>query len=1721
MAEGWVPEQVWAPHAVDIFVPAALVKHEKTQSVYRTDQGEQIILKSGSNPEKISDASDLAGVNDVCSLASVSDASLLHTVRVRYKRDEIYTNISRILIALNPYKPLPVYSAEHLSTYRYSQDGAELPPHIFGVGADACQKLMSEQTGQAVLVSGESGSGKTESTKLVLLYLSEVLVSEEDGLADRLLEINPILEAFGNAKTSRNNNSSRFGKWIEIHVDPLTMELVKTSVTDYLLEVTRICSQGPDERNFHIFYSLLLEFGNSAEDFAFLKRNPAKCPGVDDMDNMVQLKKAFKSLDFSEEEQQGVYQTTIGVLHLGQIDFTATTSDGLAATELVNNGALDAVADKLGLDRGKLEKSICFKRRVIGGEVSESPLDNVKASQARDSIAKMIYSRLFKWLIARCNAALDHQGEVEPSQVSFIGLLDIAGFESFESNNLEQLCINLSNEKLQQFFNSTVFRSELAAYAAEGVKLETIPFKDNADVIALLEGKGGLLQLLDDACSNVKTSDATFTTAVIKAHEKHPNFIKPKFANQEFFGVLHYAGAVTYTTTGFLEKNAFREPPEVLELMQTSSSHLMKVLSGPKYGESAEVDTKKSLQKHTVSSAFRRSLGSLIDKLSTAQAHFVKCIKPNKKKKPGEFDARMVLDQLTLSGVMEAVKIRQAGYPVRKDFNSFVQRYYIILPKSMRNILWPETRTRQRSVSNFDEVESLDATKKLLELMPPLLPVSDSLEGAYAIGVKRIFMKDSLVKVLEHCRSIALQEPIKRAQALFRGWHTRKLMRETKEIYKQLQELVNRIDGQGTPDNATVAELDLLMICATKAKFKLPVLERARQIRSNIKAEVDLGKQLHDLGSIHDVTVLQVLSARSASLGLDSQQLLVLTAQLEKVKTQHRHVSVLRECETAPLEKVRKTMREVQDAGLGEPDAWVLPEGKKLLVAGLGRLSVLEKEWEEQEAARKAEEERLRKIEETLRLEEEQKRKEEEERLEREREQERLRLEAEAAARAKRIADEIAQLQVQIKQAAAELDAETLMKCFSKTSELGMPESDCSAEHECLLNLQRRDFVEEQLAKLRRKGGRMAAFKLESSKEDLLRCNNLMKQSEVLGATELKEVGNEIRKSLSCRRKSVLDSEDPVLKQLGETCFDSLDNFSRLNKSVRTPVARLKKAARKQTVTSIKIKVEEDPSSVRLQYEKGRITEPLTEMDALLSRAALQNNVNVLRCMGDKPSPVPTDLQSAVINMAQSSPELTDETYLQVMKQLTNNPSVESMTKGWKLMVRMCSVLLPSEDLVDFVHAFLKKNCKAESEEGEESTQGVKKRRALSTWGGQQDFQRSEAFAKMAVGDMVGDMAQKGLDALIALRSAGNDDERNDPTQGMAEVIVKTPDARIRRFYTKPTDRLAVVYQKMLEALSVKNGVYFSFFAESNDRAPRQLLPCTMTVGAAHAVAACNGDKFLFWRNSFRRSEVLPLDERPETAKLVYLCAKERYLNYALPMREGLADGILPLIGAALLMVDAALYSKPRRGDKQDKFNAKVESLRQDIEGGLFAEGVLERYVPVAHLPRHRRKRWGEKILDVYKSAEFAVNSAGSDQSFVLLCQNRALGLMTEYVPDFEAFTWDPVSQVPLSMIKRYDKELCMGDADLDTKSRLFVSNSGVEFRGLRSEQPILRLLFREGGCQQLVKWEMINSELILLTASAREDGNGEEVGLINVPSNTPTVICAMMSQYQSLEQRR
>uniref|UniRef100_A0A8C7I0X9 Unconventional myosin-VIIb n=1 Tax=Oncorhynchus kisutch TaxID=8019 RepID=A0A8C7I0X9_ONCKI len=633
------------------------------------------------------------GVDDMIRLGDLNEAGLLRNLLVRHRQGIIYTYTGSVLVAVNPYQELPLYTADQVRLYHGRRLG-ELPPHVFAI-ADTCYfNMRRHNRDQCCIISGESGAGKTESTKLVLQFLAAVS-GQHSWIEQQILEANPILEAFGNAKTIRNDNSSRFGKYVEIFFNK-DGAIEGARMEQYLLEKSRVCHQAMEERNYHIFYCMLagmtteqkktLCLGNAAE-FSYLKRGDCiVCDGRDDAKDYTRIRTALKILAFTETHCWEILKLLAALLHLGNVSFEGGVLSG-CMTRLMS----EFFVCFLQVQPAALAVSLTYRSFMTNRERVSKPLNSEQAADSRDAFVKAIYGKLFIWIVGRINSAIHKTPTNGPKYVrNSIGLLDIFGFENFDSNSFEQLCINFANEQLQQFFVRHVFKLEQEEYTKEDIVWKNITFSDNTDTLDLLAVKPlNVLALIDEESHFPKGTDVTMLNKMNRAHAKCNKYIPSKNTHDMEFGIRHFAGVVHYDSNGFLEKNRDALNSGILKLIEASTNTLLQQLFEKELSANVVknlasnnrivMTPKSSLRVSTLSGQFRQSLDSLMNALSKCQPHFIRCFKPNDDKKSMVFDRNLCIRQLRYSGMIDTIKIRKLGFPIRHTFKQFLQRYRVLL----------------------------------------------------------------------------------------------------------------------------------------------------------------------------------------------------------------------------------------------------------------------------------------------------------------------------------------------------------------------------------------------------------------------------------------------------------------------------------------------------------------------------------------------------------------------------------------------------------------------------------------------------------------------------------------------------------------------------------------------------------------------------------------------------------------------------------------------------------------------------------------------------------------------------------------------------------------------------------------------------------------------------------------------------------------------------------
>ncbi|KAF4073132.1 hypothetical protein AMELA_G00255310 [Ameiurus melas] len=728
-------------------------------------------------------------IEDMAMMTHLNEASVLYNLKERYAAWMIYTYSGLFCATVNPYKWLPVYDAEVVAAYR-GKKRMEAPPHIFSVSDNAYQFMLTDRENQSVLITGESGAGKTVNTKRVIQYFATVAMQSDKkkeqtsgkmqgSLEDQIIAANPLLEAYGNAKTVRNDNSSRFGKFIRIHFGT-SGKLASADIETYLLEKSRVSFQLSDERGYHIFYQMMTNEKPELIEMTLITTNPYDFPmcsqgqitvaSINDKEELIATDTAIDILGFSGEEKMGIYKFTGAVLHHGNMKFKQKQREEQAEPDGTEEA--DKVAYLLGLNSADMLKALCYPRVKVGNEFVTKGQTVPQVYNSVNALAKSIYERMFLWMVIRINQMLD----TKQARQFFIGVLDIAGFEIFDFNSMEQLCINFTNEKLQQFFNHHMFVLEQEEYKKEGIVWEFIDFgMDLAACIELIEKPMGIFSILEEECMFPKATDTSFKNKLYDQHLGKCNaFQKPRPAKgkaEAHFSLVHYAGTVDYNIAGWLDKNKDPLNESVVQLYQKSSVKLLSTLYPPVVEESGggkKGGKKKGGSMQTVSSQFRENLGKLMTNLRSTHPHFVRCLIPNESKTPGLMENFLVIHQLRCNGVLEGIRICRKGFPSRILYGDFKQRYKVL------------------NASVIPEGQFIDNKKACEKLLGSI----DIDHDQYRFGHTKVFFKAGLLGTLEEMRDEKLASLVTMTQALCRGFLMRReftKMMERREAIDTIQ----------------------------------------------------------------------------------------------------------------------------------------------------------------------------------------------------------------------------------------------------------------------------------------------------------------------------------------------------------------------------------------------------------------------------------------------------------------------------------------------------------------------------------------------------------------------------------------------------------------------------------------------------------------------------------------------------------------------------------------------------------------------------------------------------------------------------------------------------------------------------------------------------------------------------------------------------------------------
>eukprot|EP00927_Polykrikos_kofoidii_P016216 TRINITY_DN17297_c0_g2_i1.p1 TRINITY_DN17297_c0_g2~~TRINITY_DN17297_c0_g2_i1.p1 ORF type:complete len:1696 (+),score=293.59 TRINITY_DN17297_c0_g2_i1:138-5090(+) len=1471
------------------------------------DKGEVTVLKKSQADElyKVTEA-QLEGADNVCALDEVSPPALLHTVRVRFLRAQIYTRVSRILIAVNPFKFLDIYSAKHVATYRTAADSMDCPAHIYCIGQDAVIGMRSTDMNQAVLISGESGAGKTESTKLVLSFVAESLSSGSGGVLEKIQRTNPILESFGNAMTVRNNNSSRFGKFLEISICPNSKQIQSCSVKDFLLEITRVTSPGATERNYHVFFQLcvnrdseaLKEFNiKEAKSYVYLKHCLEKAPGVDDVNFFEELVEAFKILNFNAEMRRDIFSTIAGILSIGNCSFV----EGADEARLVDESTAAEVAKYWSVDPVNLVKAMTLRKISVGKEVTESPRTPAQAKAARDALAKLIYGKLFKFLIVEINNSFSDGAPQGKNSQSF-GVLDIAGFESFQKNSLEQLHINLSNEYLQQHFNNHIFKMEMDDYVKEGIDTGGgLSFNDNKDILALIVAKGGVFTVLDEQTALPKGSDTGFMNALFKAQGKHARLIVPKVTSSGLFGIKHFAGDVMYSVDAFLEKNLDKPPPEAADLCNASSCSVINKIG-------AHIVDGGGKSAKTVSASFRNEMSQLMERLQTAQPHYVRCVKPNPQKVPDVFDAKLTLEQLTSSGVMEAVHIRQQGFAARIPFAEFEGRFLCILDKQARLAFQGKTDIPERA-------------KMLVKSLPPALGALGGISpGEIVAGKSKVFIKSRVSAALEKARDLCLQKVITKLQCCHRGAQVRKRLKTIHLLFAELESWrkANNFYSAKGSEHTAVAKLktaDALDAAIEEGvqisqQFKLSPFgcPKSRDISSTLermRAERSILSEISRLSrSLEPVEISSVLS-RAAELEMPqsgatealSNRANLLKAQLPLAKAMRDALS------SSSVDDMTRVYDAYKNSDVRKnPDTWI-EELDGVMLAGqlFQRLEDVKSDakrakvkQDQADDLKKGVLDAARTGAVTIALQAEEEEEEEKPK------QRKTITGLDATGQGK--------ILMSLMTAAHEYDVDVMKTRLAEAVANGIEAGNLKEAQSVFESLSTEAGVSTAIEACLKK------LKAEDGTENAQVClRNLIRHATNMGfASDAASNAGLILRSDVRRRARETIKVDMFHRMSVESLAVLQGAFANVEdyKGLRDPtkwhgdrawmVYMTKGGAGAQTM---------------LSHSNEPITMTLTKVERRNEGPSIEAFRDILGWMCDRsvPEVQRCHLDKAILETASSDQSLADEIFVQMLKQLNRNPSMRSSRLGWNLFLRLCQHVTPSEELEGFVRAFVLR----EIASGEFAD-----------------------VAKQCIADLNVTAAPS--------RVIGEDSER-------IPVQISLPDHSSRKIYVHKDALLKDVADEINHFLHLKSAKEFSLFQHIQGMSHERLLPDSIGIFALlekwAKLQQQSGRKsgLVYKRRYFRRTELLNIHDSAH-ADITYRQALSDYLN----------DPILESVDAVIKIAATIVCTEP------DYFLSRHQGLHSEgVLEHLIPKGPLDDVSLGLS-----RMDWAKKIHDVCKDVQ-------------------------------------------------------------------------------------------------------------------------------------------------------
>eukprot|EP00124_Ichthyophonus_hoferi_P004680 Ihof_evm2s546 gene=Ihof_evmTU2s546 len=748
--------QVWVPNPDVVWINSKIISNDGTHIECKDDNGKVHKLALADKPY-LRNPAILEAVDDLTHLSYLHEPAVLNTLRTRYSTMNIYTYCGIVLVAINPFQSLDLYTDDLIREY-HGQALGDLEPHLFALAEEAYNSMSKGGKDQSIVVSGESGAGKTVSAVYTMRYFATVGGSGGDRQVEKqVMASNPVMEAFGNAKTTRNNNSSRFGKYIAINFDK-KFTISGAAMMTYLLEKSRVVYQAESERGYHIFYQLCAAvWENCPPELEELKLgqcmnynfiNAGNCPTVDrvnDAEEFEETRRSMSTLGITDESQLGMFRVLAAILHLGNVEITCRRTEDAVMKEV--DEALEQACKLLDIPTAATQKWLLKRKIVVGRDVMIKTATKTQAISVCHAFAKHLYATIFDWIVVRINKVLQssHQSG------RFIGVLDIYGFELFQTNSFEQFCINYANEKLQQQFNQHVFKLEQEEYIQEQIKWSFIDFYDNQPCIDLIEDRVGVLSLLDEEARLPSGKDKNFLDKMKANHGKKDHFSVPRIG-QNLFVIHHFAAKVSYTIDGFLDKNKDSVSEELLEVLSTSKEPFVMELFGPNafHHEQAQKNSQgqgsAKAKVTTVGSQFKQSLQNLMDTIGRTTPHYCRCLKPNQAKKPFIFTETEMMEQLRACGVLETIRISASGYPSRSDYDDFKDRYLMLL------------RSDEVKTTDVKEICSLILNKVIND------------EDKFQFGLTKIFFRAGQVAYLEKLRSDRMKQSILFIQKYVRGF---------------------------------------------------------------------------------------------------------------------------------------------------------------------------------------------------------------------------------------------------------------------------------------------------------------------------------------------------------------------------------------------------------------------------------------------------------------------------------------------------------------------------------------------------------------------------------------------------------------------------------------------------------------------------------------------------------------------------------------------------------------------------------------------------------------------------------------------------------------------------------------------------------------------------------------------------------------------------------------